>query len=250
MRKYGLIGFPLGHSFSQKYFTEKFARERIYDCFYENFPIDSVDRLPKLIKDNPDLIGINVTIPHKTTVLKYVDVKDPAVIEIGAANVLKIKRFEGKLQIYGYNSDVTGICDSVKPFITGSCKNALILGTGGSSMAVAYTMKKLGLRITFVSRKRSPGLICYRDITSSLLEKTDIIINTTPLGMFPDITSSPEINYDLLNEKHILFDLVYNPEMTTFLKMGKERGCQIITGLKMLYSQAERSWEIWNNNKF
>jgi len=250
MRKYGLIGFPLGHSFSQKYFTEKFARERIPDCSYENFPIDSLDRFPELIRENPDLCGINVTIPHKTNILKYVNVMDPAVIEIGAANVLKIKRIEGKSQIYGYNSDVTGICDSVKPFISGKCKNALILGTGGSSRAVAYTMKKLGLRISFVSRKRGPGLISYRDITSTLLDKTDIIINTTPLGMFPDITSCPEIDFDLLNENHILFDLVYNPEMTPFLKKGEERGCKIITGLKMLYSQAERSWEIWNNDKF
>lgn len=249
MRKYGLIGFPLGHSFSQKYFTEKFAREQIPGCSYENFPIDSLDRFPELIRENPDLCGVNVTIPHKTNILKYVNVMDPAVIEIGAANVLKFKRIEGKLQIYGYNSDVTGICDSVMPFISGKCKNALILGTGGSSRAVAYTMKKLGLRISFVSRKRNPGLFTYSDITSSLLEKTDIIINTTPLGMFPDITSYPEIKYDLLNENHILFDLVYNPEITTFLKKGKERGCKIITGLKMLYSQAERSWEIWNNEK-
>lgn len=250
MRKYGLIGFPLGHSFSQKYFTEKFAREQINNCSYENFPIDSVDLLPELIRDNTDLCGLNVTIPHKTNILKYVDVKDPAVIEIGAANVLKIKRLEGKLQIYGYNSDITGICDSVMPFISGNCKNALILGTGGSSRAVAYTLKKLGLQISVVSRKRSPELINYRDLNASLLERTDIIVNTTPLGMFPDITSRPEIDYELLNENHILFDLVYNPEMTTFLKMGKERGCKIITGLKMLYSQAERSWEIWNNDEF
>jgi shikimate dehydrogenase len=250
MRKYGLIGFPLGHSFSQKYFTEKFAREQIHECSYENFPIDSVDRLPELIRDNPELCGLNVTIPHKTNILKYVDVKDPAVIEIGAANVLKIKRIDGTLQIYGYNSDITGISDSVLPFISGSFRNALILGTGGSSRAVVYALKKLGLRVSVVSRKGGPGLINYNDITASLYEKTDIIINTTPLGMFPDINSYPEINYDLLNESHILFDLVYNPEMTTFLKMGKERGCRIITGLKMLYSQAERSWDIWNKDEY
>ena len=250
MRKYGLIGFPLGHSFSKKYFTEKFAAEQINDCSYENFPIDSVDRLPDLIRENKDLCGLNVTIPHKTNILKYVDVKDTPVMEIGAANVLKIKRIKGVLQIYGYNSDITGICDSLMPFISGNLRNAMILGTGGSSRAVDYTLKKLGIHYSFVSRKSGPGLINYRDINASMIEKTDLIINTTPLGMFPDITSKPEIDYDLLNENHILFDLVYNPEMTSFLKMGKERGCKIITGLKMLYSQAERSWEIWNNDQF
>ncbi|MDQ1332298.1 MAG: shikimate dehydrogenase, partial [Bacteroidota bacterium] len=204
MRKYGLIGFPLGHSFSQKYFTEKFAREQIRECSYENFPVDSVDRLPELIRDNPDICGLNVTIPHKTNILKYVDVKDPAVIEIGAANVLKIKRIEGTLKIYGYNSDITGICDSVMPFISGNFRNAMILGTGGSSRAVGYALEKLGLRVSVVTRKRSPGLINYRDITASLIEKTEIIINTTPLGMFPDIDSYPEIDYDLLNENHVL----------------------------------------------
>ena len=250
MRKYGLIGFPLGHSFSKKYFTEKFAADQINDCSYENFPIDSVDRLPDLIRDNTDLCGLNVTIPHKTNILKYVDVMDTPVMEIGAANVLKLKRIKGVLQIYGYNSDITGIRDSLMPFISGNLKNALILGTGGSSRAVDYTLKKLGIHYSFVSRKNGPGLINYRDINASMIEKTDLIINTTPLGMYPDITSKPEIDYDLLNENHILFDLVYNPEMTSFLKMGKERGCKIITGLKMLYSQAERSWEIWNNDQF
>jgi len=248
MRKYGLIGFPLGHSFSQKYFTEKFAREQINDCFYENFPIESIGRLPELLRDNPDVCGLNVTIPYKTSVLEYVDVTDPAVIDIGAANVLKIKKIEGRPRIIGYNSDTYGIRESVMPYISQNLKSALILGTGGSSKAVAYTIKKLGLSVTMVSRKRNPGFIRYSEITASVIAKTDMIINTTPLGMFPDITSCPEIDYDLLNDHHILFDLVYNPEMTEFLIRGKERGCKIISGLQMLYSQAERSWEIWNNN--
>jgi shikimate dehydrogenase len=249
MRKYGLIGYPLGHSFSQKYFAGKFAAEKISDCYYENFPLESLDDFPKLINDNPSLCGLNVTIPHKTGILRFVDVKDPAVDEIGAANVLKFKKSDSKILIFGFNSDITGIEDSLRPFITVRVKRALILGTGGSSRAVSYVMKKIGISATLVSREKKKGIISYQDITQEMLKKTQLIVNTTPLGMYPDISSKPYIDYSILNENHILFDLVYNPEMTSFLKMGKERGCNLITGLKMLYSQAERSWEIWNDDR-
>jgi shikimate dehydrogenase len=249
MRKYGLIGYPLGHSFSQKYFTEKFARENINGCSYENFTLAGLEEFPGLIKNNPSLCGLNVTIPYKTVILKYVDAMDTAVREIGAANVLKIKRKEGKIQISAFNSDITGIRDSLKPFLSSRIDKALILGTGGSSMAVRYVLKKLGFRITMVSRTTKPDVITYKDITKEILIHTHLIVNTTPLGLYPDILSKPDIDYNLLNEKHILFDLVYNPEMTSFLKMGHERGCTIITGLNMLFSQAERSWEIWNDEK-
>jgi len=246
MRKYGLIGFPLGHSFSCKYFSEKFEREKITGCSYENYPLKSIDELTPLVAEIPELCGLNVTIPYKTTVLQYVNHIDPVVSEIGAANVLKIERSEKGIHISGFNSDITGIRDSLVPFIGADLNNALILGTGGSSRAVLYTLEKLGLHSTVVSRKTGPGLISYKDINETLLERTDLIVNTTPLGMFPDLKTKPELNYDLLNEKHILFDLVYNPEITVFLQMGKERGCRIINGIKMLHSQAERSWEIWN----
>jgi len=248
MRKFGLVGYPLGHSFSKKYFTEKFAKESISDCSYENFPLESVDEFPELINSNPDIFGLNVTIPYKTQILKYVDVKEPSIEKIGAVNVLKIKRVHNLITIFGYNSDVTGIRDSIQPHINEKVKNAMILGTGGSSKAVSFALKNLGLALTLVSRDRKPGTICYQDINSKILEQTDIIVNTTPLGMFPNPATRPDLNYDLLNERHILFDLVYNPEMTLFLKTGKERGCTIITGLKMLYTQAERSWEIWNDD--
>ncbi|MCX6330225.1 MAG: shikimate dehydrogenase [Bacteroidia bacterium] len=248
MRKFGLIGFPLAHSYSQKYFTEKFAREQITDCSYENFPLESIDHLPELLNDNSDLCGLNVTIPYKNEVLNFINVKEPVVDEIGAANVLKIKRVNDKTQIYGFNSDIVGIMDSIQPFLTDKVKNALVFGTGGSSGAVSWVLRKLGINVILVSRKRKPGIINYQDISQKIISRTDLIVNTTPLGMFPDISTKPEINYDLLNEKHILFDLVYNPEITSFLKEGKERGCKIITGLKMLYSQADRSWEIWNND--
>jgi shikimate dehydrogenase len=248
MRKFGLIGFPLGHSFSKKYFAEKFAKENITDCSYENFPIQNLNLFPELIAGDPEICGLNVTIPYKTDILKYIDESEPAINEIGAVNVLKIRRINRKIRISGYNSDVTGIRDSILPVMNDRLKSALILGTGGSSRAVSYALKKLGLKVTLVSRKRRPGIIGYEDITAELLKKTDLIVNTTPLGLFPNTSAKPEIDYSLLNKNHILFDLVYNPELTSFLEAGKERGCKIITGLKMLYSQADRSWEIWNDN--
>ncbi|MCX6301638.1 MAG: shikimate dehydrogenase [Bacteroidia bacterium] len=248
MRKFGLIGYPLGHSFSGKYFAGKFAREGIRDCSYQNYPLETLEKFPDLISENPELCGLNITIPYKTEIIKYIDDTEPAVKDIGAVNVLKIKRSKHKIRISGFNSDVIGIEASLVPFVTEQIKNALILGTGGGSKAVAYTLKKMGINVTFVSRTRKKNCLTYEDLTSSVIQKSDIIINTTPLGMFPDITTRPGINYSLLNEKHILFDLVYNPEITSFLCMGQERGSRIITGLKMLYAQAERSWEIWNDD--
>jgi shikimate dehydrogenase len=248
MRKFGLIGYPLGHSFSHKYFSEKFTRENITDCSYNNYPLKTLDRFPHLISEDSELYGLNVTIPYKTEILKYVDETGPEIKEIGAINVLKIKRIAGQISINGYNSDVTGIRDSLISFVKSRVKSALILGTGGSSRAVRYVLAEMGLKITLVSRKDKPGCITYKQISPEMLGETDIIVNTTPLGMYPDIITLPDIDYSLLNENHILFDLVYNPEITSFLKMGQERGCKIITGMKMLCSQAERSWEIWNDN--
>ncbi|HPI69491.1 MAG TPA: shikimate dehydrogenase [Bacteroidales bacterium] len=247
MRKYGLIGYPLGHSFSKKYFTEKFRRENISDCSYDNYPVESIDILPVILENDPEISGLNVTIPWKTDVLKYIDVKEACLNEIGAANVLKIRRKAGSIIVSGFNSDIYGIRESLLPFINEELKNALVLGTGGAAKAVIYVLKSLGLTVINVSRRRKTGILQYEDVDKEIIEKTSIIVNTTPLGMYPDISSLPAINYRLLNENHILFDLVYNPEMTLFLKQGKERGCKIITGLKMLYLQAERSWEIWND---
>ena len=247
MRKFGLIGYPLGHSFSKKYFSEKFTLENIQDCSYNNFPLKHIELFPGLISSDPDLCGLNVTIPHKTAILNFIDVREAAIDDIGAANVLKIKRIGDSIEIFGFNSDVTGIRDSIIPYLNNNVKNVLILGTGGSSKAVAYTMKLLGLNVTLVSRTGKDNILTYSDLTPDVIKSTDIIVNTTPLGMYPGISAKPDINYDLLEKKHILFDLVYNPEYTSFLKAGKERGCRIITGLKMLYSQAERSWEIWND---
>ncbi len=250
MKKYGLIGYPLGHSFSKTFFTRKFATEKIYGCSYENFPLPDLKEFSRIILDNPELCGLNVTIPHKTGILKFIDVKDPVVEEIGAANVLKLKRSDGKVRIFGFNSDVYGIETSLQPYITGRVGKALILGTGGSSRAVKYALSKLGIKVTVVSRERKQNSLTYNDLTGEILNDTQLIVNTTPLGMYPDIESKPGLDYNLLNESHILFDLVYNPEITAFLMMGKERGCSIISGLKMLYAQAERSWEIWNDENY
>lgn len=251
MRKFGLIGYPLGHSFSKAYFTEKFATEKINDCSYDNFPLTTIDQLPDLIKSDPYLCGLNVTIPYKSEVIRYVHLLDNEAARIGSVNVLKIKRVKDKIKLLAYNSDITGISDSLRQFIEqGRLKNALVLGTGGSSKSVQYVLKKYGVNFTLISRKRDGDILSYPDIDSGVMKGADLIINTTPLGMFPEINGKPDIDYNLLGEKHILFDLVYNPEITAFLRSGRERGCSIVTGLEMLHSQAEKAWEIWNSDRF
>ena len=250
MRKYGLIGFPLGHSFSKKYFTEKFLVQHVSECSYDNYPIKSLDGLTKLIESDQELAGLNVTIPYKTEIIRLLNKIDPEAEEIGAVNVVKITWSSGLFMLSGYNSDATGIRDTLSPYITDNVRNALILGTGGSSRAVNYVLGKFGLNVKLVSRERKPGILAYSDITRSILENTHLIVNTTPLGMFPNVEGSPEIDYSGLNGNQILFDLVYNPEITTFLRKGAEKGCNVISGIKMLYSQAEKSWDIWNDDSF
>ena len=258
MRKYGLIGYPLGHSFSQKYFSEKFINEHITDCIYENYPMKDIKQLPSLIKEDAELLGLNVTIPYKSEVLGFLDSVDSEAAAIGSVNVIKIKRSGSKVLLKGFNSDITGIYDSVKPYLKGetnlrqgygwqSLKQAMVLGTGGSSRSVCHVLKGLGLEVIWVSRESSEGVITYSDITRAMIEATDLIVNTTPLGMFPANSSKPDLPYSLLSKKQILFDLVYNPEITAFLESGLKQGCKIITGLKMLHSQAERAWQIWND---
>jgi shikimate dehydrogenase len=248
MRKFGLIGFPLGHSFSKKYFTEKFLAEQISDCSYENYPLKSLDEFRKLIASDNELCGLNITIPHKSKIIGFLDVIEPEAGEIGAVNVMKIHRENNQIKLYGYNSDVTGIRDTLFPFISDRIRHALVLGTGGSSRAVCHVLKTFGLKIDLVSREKKAGNLVYSDIDTGVIERTQLIINTTPLGMYPNIESKPDINYKNLTGKHILFDLVYNPELTSFLRMGAEQGCVIISGIKMLHSQAEKTWKIWNDD--
>jgi shikimate dehydrogenase len=248
MRKYGLIGYPLGHSFSKKYFTEKFLFEQINNCSYDNYPLGNLDGFQEFISRDDELCGLNVTIPYKSEIIKFLDCIDREAEDIGAVNVLKIKRSGKQFRLHGFNSDITGIRDSLIPYIGENTTEALVLGTGGSSRAVCYVLKKIGIKVYLVSRDRKPGSILYSEISSAIIDRSRLIINTTPLGMYPDIGSKPEIDYTRLTDKHVLFDLVYNPELTAFLLTGKEHGCHVINGLKMLYSQAEKSWDIWNND--
>ena len=250
MRKFGLIGYPLGHSFSKKYFAEKFIAEQITDCYYENYPLTNLTQLHKLIADEPDLCGLNVTIPYKSEIFGFLDVIEHEANEIGAVNVLKLKRSGDKVVSKGFNTDIDGFRNSIFPYLGERVINALVLGTGGGAKAVCYVLRKFGIKITSVDIIKLEGVLNYSEITDNILISNQLIVNTTPLGMFPDIESRPDINYNLLNKKHILFDLVYNPELTSFLKMGKEHGSTIISGIKMLYGQAERAWEIWNDNSF
>jgi shikimate dehydrogenase len=247
MRKFGLIGYPLGHSFSKKYFMEKFSREQIKGCSYENYPLKTIGQLHDLILDR-DIEGLNVTIPYKSAVIKYLDWIDPEADAVGAVNVIRIKRSPAKTELIGFNSDIAGIRDTLFPVINPEIRNALVLGTGGGSKAVCYVLKEINVHYKLISRGKKPGFLTYSEITPEIIINTQLFINTTPLGMYPDTTGKPDLKYDLLNRNQILFDLVYNPEMTSFLAMGKERGCTILSGLKMLYSQAEKSWKIWNDD--
>jgi shikimate dehydrogenase len=248
MRKFGLVGYPLGHSFSKKYFTEKFIRENISDCQYENYPLTGIELMSELISNNSDIYGLNVTIPYKSAVINYLDFIDEQARSVGAVNVLKLNRSGNKVVLKGFNSDIDGFRNSILQYLGDKVANALVLGTGGGAKAVCYVLGKLGIKITSVDIVKLEGVLKYSEITDNILISNQLIVNTTPLGMFPGITGKPDLNYSCLNNDHILFDLVYNPELTSFLKAGKEQGCTIISGINMLYGQAERAWEIWNDD--
>lgn len=242
---YGLIGYPLSHSFSYKYFAEKFERENIADSFYENFPLENIDAFPALLKAHPNLVGLNVTIPYKEKVIPFLDELSPAAKEIGAVNTIKF--VDGKL--VGYNTDVIGFETSLKAFFKrseNSPKAALILGTGGAAKAIAYVLKKNKITFDFVSRKKGTNKLTYEQVDRPKMESIQLIINTTPLGTYPDVHRCPPISYNHLNREHLLYDLVYNPEKTVFLKMGESQNAAIQNGYQMLELQAEASYKIWH----
>lgn len=252
MKEYGLLGFPLSHSFSKGFFTDKFRKESI-DAVYDNFSLPSITEFPSLILSSPLLVGINVTIPYKQAVMAYLDVLDPEAEAVGAVNVIRIERLAGqKPFLTGYNSDVVGFRESIRPLVeelrleSGSSLKALVLGAGGASKAILYALKQLGIEPLLVSRTPAPGLITYDELTAAHYNNYRIIVNTTPLGMFPNVDACPPLNYDLLGPGHLLFDAVYNPEKTIFLKNGEKQGSKIKNGLEMLHLQAETSWTIWN----
>jgi len=242
MRLFGLIGYPLSHSFSKKYFTEKFERERLENCVYENFPIPVIDDLEKILALS-GLEGLNVTIPYKELVIPYLSRSSDIVKKINACNCIKIK--DGKL--YGYNTDVAGFENSLKDKLNPALhQQALILGTGGSSKAVKYVLEKLKIKFKVVSRKPAAGALSYEQLTKEIIQTHKLIINTTPLGMFPNVVEAPPLPYQFLTPEHFLFDLIYNPEKTLFLKKGGEQGARIQNGYEMLLLQAEENWKIWN----
>jgi shikimate dehydrogenase len=241
MRTFGLIGFPLTHSFSPDYFAKKFSREGITDQIYKSFPLERIEDLPTLLKSEK-LSGLNVTIPYKESVIKYLDDIDSTAQSIGAVNCIKIT--DGKLK--GYNTDAVGFTDSLKAFLGNTKPQALILGTGGSSKAVAFSLDSLNIAYQFVSRLSKDNCITYHDLTPDITSTHQLIINTTPIGMYPRINEAPDIPYEYLTAGHYLFDLIYNPEQTLFLRQGVRFGAHVKNGLEMLHLQAEKSWEIWN----
>ncbi len=248
MRLFGLIGYPLSHSFSMKYFNDKFRNENIKDCEYRNFPIDTIEKLPSLVSQNTDLSGLNVTIPYKEKVIEYLDGTDLTAREIGAVNTIKITRSGNRILLTGYNTDAYGFYASITPHLKKSHRKAIILGTGGASKAVAYTLNQLGIIHVFVSRNPAKeNHISYGDLTGKLINDYTIIVNTSPLGTYPDTDKYPDIPYEYITGRHLLYDLVYNPEMTKFLEKGSEKGAKTINGLMMLHLQAEKAWEIWNS---
>jgi shikimate dehydrogenase len=248
MRKFGLIGFPLGHSFSKLYFTNKFISESIPDCSYDNYELEDLKSLEDLILKDHELCGINVTIPYKSDVFKYLDSADDEAIAVGAVNVLKITRTGGKPKVKGYNTDTFGFEKALMPHLdTGKINKAIVLGTGGSAKAVSYVLRNLNIGITHVSRNPGMNSISYNDLTDEILVENKLIVNATPVGMYPRTEAKPRLNYSCLTDSHILFDLVYNPALTTFLQKGKEQGSKTIGGVQMLHFQAEKSWEIWND---
>ncbi|MEE4284695.1 MAG: shikimate dehydrogenase [Mariniphaga sp.] len=246
MKKYGLIGFPLTHSFSKQFFTQKFEKENV-NAFYENFEIEDISWFPDVVRNNPELIGLNVTIPYKQMVINFLNELDVAAEEVGAVNTIKIKRKGERILLKGYNTDTWGFETSLKPLLKKHHEKALILGTGGASKAIKYVLHKLGIDFISASieelQKRE---IRYEDIDKKMIAERMLIINATPLGTYPKVETYPPIPYKHITKNHLLFDLVYNPEVTQFMEKGKEKGAVVKNGYEMLVQQALKSYEIWN----
>jgi len=247
-RKYGLIGYPLEHSFSIEYFNKKFQSENI-NAEYINFEIKDLKELKFVLHENPELCGLNVTLPHKMDVIPLLDSITNNALNIGAVNVIKFRKggFFTKLHLEGHNSDITGFKQSIEPMLNETHRKALILGTGGASKAIYHGLKQLGIESVFVSRIQEDNGITYDEITSEIMEDHTVIVNATPVGMFPKTDTCPDIPYQFLTSNHLLYDLIYNPDETLFMKKGKEADAVVKNGLEMLLLQAFISWEIWNS---
>ena len=248
MDKYGLIGYPLGHSFSISFHNQRFADEGI-NAKYLNFEIPSIDDLPAVLGSNPELKGLNVTIPYKERVIPFLDYVSPEARAIGAVNVIRVVHEGKKISLRGYNSDVIGFTQSIEPMLEPYHKKALILGTGGASKAIAFGLKSLGLDSVFVSRYERPNTIQYERITPEVVKEYNVIVNCTPLGMFPKTEECPLLPYEAMDERNILYDLIYNPDETLFMRRGAEHGAAVKNGLEMLLLQAFASWDFWNGKE-
>jgi shikimate dehydrogenase len=263
MKLYGLIGFPLSHSFSKKFFTDKFEKEKITDTRYDLFPIEDIKELPALLHKHPDLCGLNVTVPHKINVMKYLDWIEHDARNAGAVNCIRITAespvmaaFTGEVgikghdfKLEGFNTDIYGFEMSLRPLIRRQHTDALVLGDGGAAKAVKCVLDNMGINYKSVTRKPAAGHILFSELKPHHIEENMLIINTTPVGMSPNIDECPPIPYHALTDKHLLYDLVYNPEQTLFLKKGTQQGAATKNGYEMLVLQAERSWEIWNSKQ-
>lgn len=245
MDKYGIIGYPLGHSFSPGFFNEKFKNEGI-DAVYERYELSQIDLLPEIIASNPELCGLNVTIPYKQQIMQYLDELSEEAREIGAVNVVKVTHNGKNVHLKGFNSDVIGFSRSIEPLLEKHHKKALILGTGGAAQAIDYGLKQLGLETIKVSRYERLDTIQYDKITPDVIKEYKVIINCTPIGMYPNTEECPNLPYEAMDSQHLLYDLIYNPDTTLFMKKGMERGAVVKNGLEMLLLQAYASWEFWH----
>lgn len=244
---YGLIGHPLGHSFSENFFNQKFKSENI-DAKYVNFDIPSIKDVTNIIKENKNIKGLNVTIPYKEQIIPFLDEIDSNAALIGAVNVIRfISNKNGEVKLKGYNSDVIGFCDSLKPLLSTHHTHALVLGTGGAAKAITYGLKSLGIESIYVSRTKQDGSLTYEELSPEIMEKYKVIVNTSPVGMYPHVDNCPNIPYELLTPQHLCYDVIYNPDVTLFMKKAQEQGAVIKNGLEMLLLQAFAAWEIWNS---
>ena len=249
MDKYGLIGYPLGHSFSISYFNQKFADEGI-NAKYENYEIASIDELTEILDTTPELRGLNVTIPYKEKVIPFLDSISPEARAIGAVNVIRVTHEKNKTILKGFNSDVIGFTQSIEPMIDKKWhKKALILGTGGASKAICYGLKSLGIEPVFVSRYERPETIQYETITPEVIKEYNVIVNCTPVGMYPHTDECPKLPYETMDNHTILYDLIYNPDQTLFMRKGAAYGAEVKNGLEMLLLQAFASWEFWHGKE-
>ena len=246
MKTYGLIGYPLGHSFSKGYFTDFFRQEGI-DAEYKNFELPHIEAVTDVLQSESTLQGFNVTIPYKQQIFPYLSELDDAAQAIGAVNVVKVIIHNEKRYLKGYNTDHIGFSDSIRPYLKPHHTHALILGTGGASKAVAYALQQLGLKTHFVSRTSREDIISYDELTPELMTQYTVIVNTTPLGMHPKVDECPPLDYTLLTSQHLLYDVVYNPAKTLFLQRGEAAGATICNGMDMLIGQAKAAWKIWND---